>query len=116
LKNPRLHRRENLEIRHAMAILTITSATKVYNKGTQMKINQKRIFLSYGNLHFTGSWRLGKFKTQRIYNVFILDELINITLVSSINHHYIDKQPKMFTSEGMCAICLTNTNESNVFY
>jgi hypothetical protein len=82
-----------------------------------MKINQKRTFLSHGNLHFTGSWRLEKFnETQRKYNVFILDELINITRVSSINHHYIDKEPNLFTSEAMCAICLTNTNESNVFF
>jgi hypothetical protein len=72
---------------------------KVYNKGTQMNINQKRTFLSHGNLHFIGSWRLEKFnETQRKYNVFILDELINITRVSSINHHYIDKQPNLFTS------------------
>jgi hypothetical protein len=103
-------------LRPALAILALTSATEVYKKGTQMK-NQKRTFSSHGNLHFTGSWRLGKLnETQRKYNVFILDELINNTFVSSINDHYIDKKTNLFTSEAMCAICLTNTNESNVFF
>jgi len=54
-------------LRPELAILALTSAMKVYNKGTQMKINQKQTFLSHGNLHFTGSWRLEKFnETQNI--------------------------------------------------
>jgi len=121
LKNPLLHGRENLEISNYTSPCIGNFGTyfshESVQQGTQMTTNRKRTILSHENLHFTISWRLEECnETQRKHNVFILDEFINITSVTSINHYYIDKEPNFYCCTVHFDICRVYSPTNALFY